>query len=273
MPMIHKPEIGMVIAIWGQDWIRDANGHFRALKLGDTVHKGAVVLTTQDSIVQLAQAEAPREEDTTLAQKAKADAPTDADRVIEDLNKGDARSAPAAGLVGGDGGDLQPGLRVERIVELTTPSGQLRSRGTDEILVEPQRETATAPELTVGAVQLPSMQVDAVEEGPNVGIGLRAPDGVTQVRIDNVPSVGQVLQADGTPVQAGSVLTPAQLSGLVYVPPADYLPGTPTGELRFTASIGSSSAIGTVGFHVTPVNDAPVPIGGSATAAEDTLVP
>src|SRR6185503_8715096 len=56
-------------------------------------------------------------------------------------------------------------------------------------------------------------------------------------------------------------------------PPADYLPGTPTGDLRFTASIGSSSAVGHVGFNVTPINDAPVPIGGSASAAEDTLVP
>ena len=69
------------------------------------------------------------------------------------------------------------------------------------------------------------------------------------MRIDLVPTVGQVLQADGTPVLAGSLLTPAQLSGLVYVPPQDYLPGTPTGELRFTAAIGGTSAIGTRGFR------------------------
>src|SRR5688572_29631013 len=207
MPMIHKTEFGMVVAIWGQAWIRDANGHFRALKLGDAVNKGDVVLTTQDSIVQLAPAEAPREDITT----AKADAPTEADRVIADLEKGDAKAAPAAGLIGGDGGDLQPGFRVERIVELTTPAGQLRSFGLDAVVAEPQRPTATAPELSLGASTLPSLMVDAVEEGPNVGIGLQAPDGVTQVRIDSVPTIGQVLQADGTPVQAGSVLTPAQL--------------------------------------------------------------
>ncbi len=56
MPMIHKTEFGMVVAIWGQAWIRGADGHFRVLKLGDMVHKGAVVLTGQNSIVQLAQA-------------------------------------------------------------------------------------------------------------------------------------------------------------------------------------------------------------------------
>jgi len=128
MPMIHKTEFGMVIAIWGQAWIRDANGHFRALKLGDAVHKGDVVLTTQDSIVQLAQADAAPEEQPATT---KATEITDADSVIESLNQGDARTAPAAGLTGGDSGDLTPGYRVERIVELTTPAGQLRSSGLD----------------------------------------------------------------------------------------------------------------------------------------------
>ncbi|MCW5658842.1 MAG: tandem-95 repeat protein [Burkholderiaceae bacterium] len=270
MPMIHKTEIGMVVAIWGQAWIRGADGHFRALKLGEVVHKGAVVLTGQDSIVQLTQADAPLENDILVAKK---ETPSEADQVIESLNQGDARTAPAAGLVGGEGGDLQPGFRVERIVERVTPGGQLRSSGLDADVTELQRPTSTAPELTTGATALPSLVVNALEEGPNVGIGVQAPEGVTQVRIDSVPSVGQVLQADGTPVQAGSVLTPAQLGGLVYVPPSDYLPGTPTGTLRFTASIGGSSAVGAVGFNVTPVNDAPVPTAGSASGLEDTVVP
>src|SRR5688572_17286025 len=107
MPMILKTEFGMVVAIWGQAWIRDANGHFRVLKVGDAVNKGAVVLTKQNSIVQLAQLDAPREEGIQVAKRA--DAPTEADRVIEDLEKGDARTAPAAGLLGGEGGGLQPG--------------------------------------------------------------------------------------------------------------------------------------------------------------------
>ena len=85
MPMIHKTEFGMVIAIWGQAWIRDANGHFRALKLGDAVHRGDVVLTTQDSIVQLAQADAAREEQPATT---KATEPTDADSVIEVFESG-----------------------------------------------------------------------------------------------------------------------------------------------------------------------------------------
>ena len=54
MPMLSRTEVGMVIAIWGQAWIRGADGMFRALKLGETLHKGTVVLTAQDAIVQIA---------------------------------------------------------------------------------------------------------------------------------------------------------------------------------------------------------------------------
>ncbi|HEX6721670.1 MAG TPA: Ig-like domain-containing protein, partial [Burkholderiaceae bacterium] len=268
MPMMTKTEFGMVVAIWGQAWIRDGHGHFRPLKVGDAVHKGAVVLTQQDSIVQLAQADAAHEKQLVAAKSTE---PTDADSVIESLNRGDARTAPAAGLAGGDGGDLTPGYRVERIVELTTPGGQLRSSGLDTALDDAPFDATT--ERTLRTETLPSLLVEATEEGANVAIGLVAPAGATQVRIDAVPTVGQVLLADGTLVGTGSVLSPAQLSGLVYVPPADYLPGTPTGELRFTATIGGSNTVGRVDFVVTPVNDAPVANAGSANAAEDTLIP
>ena len=46
------------------------------------------------------------------------------------------------------------------------------------------------------------------------------PAGATQIHIDGVPAVGQLLLADGTPVQAGATLTQAQLTGMVYVPPS-----------------------------------------------------
>ena len=202
MPMMTKTEFGMVVAIWGQAWIRDANGHFRPLKVGDAVHRGAVVLTQQDSIVQLAQTDAPR---VQQSQTKKAAESTEADRVIEALNQGDAKTAPAAGLTGGEGGDLTPGFRVERIVELTTPAGQLRSSGLDALLNEPLRSGATAPEPTLGASTLAPLVVNATEEGPNVGIGLQAPDGATQIRIDAVPTSGQVLLADGTLVGTGKL--------------------------------------------------------------------
>ena len=64
-----------------------------------------------------------------------------------------------------------------------------------------------------------------------------------------VPTVGQLLLADGTPVQAGATLTQAQLTGMVYVPPSDYLPGTLVGDLRYSATAGATTAVGSVGFE------------------------
>jgi len=284
MPMIHKTEFGLVIAIWGQAWVREADGKFRALKLGDPVHKGSMVLTTQDSIVQIAQAQPPRAHEPQAAQdsehaagdkkhdKAKPDAAgDDAERAIADLNRGAQDAAPAAGLAGGDGGDLTPGYRVERIVELVTPGSLLVASGTEPPAYRPNY--ATAPELQSASLALPSLVIDAIEQGPNVAFGLTAPAGITQVRVDAVPTVGQLTHANGSPVTVGELLTPQQLGALVYVPPADYLPGTPVGELRYSASIGAANGSGTVHFIVEPVNDAPLAVSGSTTGLEDTTIP
>src|SRR5574338_674754 len=115
MPMLSKTEAGMVIAIWGQAWVRGADGLFRALKVGDPLHKGTLLLTAQNAIVQSgAEGNAESEAAVTAATKSATSATTDADRAIEAINKGDADAAPAAGIGGGGGdGDLSPGLRVE----------------------------------------------------------------------------------------------------------------------------------------------------------------
>ena len=129
MPMLSRTEVGMVIAIWGQAWVRGADGMFRALKLGDTLHKGTVVLTAQDAIVQLGPDADAQVVDTKVAAVVNKASLLDADRAIEAINAGSADAAPAAGLGGGDGGDLTPGLRVERISEVA-PTGVLaRSAG------------------------------------------------------------------------------------------------------------------------------------------------
>src|SRR5262245_23693349 len=273
MPMLSKTEVGMVIAIWGQAWIRGADGLFRALKLGDTLHKGTLLLTAQDAIVQIGDDDAADAPDTNVA-AVSSQKGGDADQAIEAINRGSAEAAPAAGLGGGDGGDLTPGLRVERISEVA-PGGVLaRNAGNPEAIGLTELPAGHQGErFDTTTVTLPDTSVDAVEEGPNVGVGLTAPASATQVRIDAVPAVGQLLLADGTPVVAGATLTPAQLAGLVYVPPADYLPGTPTGELRYSTTIGNVETVGRVDVHVTAVNDAPVASAGSARGDEDTTIP
>jgi hypothetical protein len=122
-------------------------------------------------------------------------------------------------------------------------------------------------------VSVPTSTIDAVEEGPNVAVGLTVPVGATQIYIVGVPLMGQLLLADGTPVQPGAALTQTQLTGMVYVPPADYLPGTAVGDLRYGATVGATQVVGTVGVNITAVNDAPVAAAGSASGFEDTTIP
>ena len=53
MPTLLQTSHGKVTGIWGSALLRGADGQMRALKIGDEVHRGDVILTTQDGIVQL----------------------------------------------------------------------------------------------------------------------------------------------------------------------------------------------------------------------------
>src|SRR5512144_636961 len=152
MPMLSRTEAGMVIAIWGQAWVRGTDGLFRALKLGDGLQKGAVVLTEQNAIVQIAAPTGDGDADhATIAVTTKTPE-LGAERAIEGINLGRSDSAPAAGLAGGDGGDLTPGLRVERIAEVVTADALSRNalESADRTLPElpgghqPQQVTTTS---------------------------------------------------------------------------------------------------------------------------------
>src|SRR5256885_1582647 len=107
MPTLLQTTHGRVTALWGSALIRGADGKMHALKVGDIVNRGDAILTTQDGIVELAP-----ERGTGVATTS----PNDVDRVITGLNESNPSDAPAA-VLGGDGGDLTPGLRVDRVVE------------------------------------------------------------------------------------------------------------------------------------------------------------
>ena len=109
MPTLIQTAHGKVTGLWGAALIRGADGKMHALKLGDMVSRGDVILTTQDGIVQL-----------TLD-------PEPGQRVVELPPEGEIEITPAAGLTGGEGGDLQPGLRVARIVESLTPASAIQA--------------------------------------------------------------------------------------------------------------------------------------------------
>ena len=275
MPTIVQTFQGRVTGLWGTANLRGTDGKMHALRIGDLVHKGDVILTSQDGIVQLSP------DDTSVAQAAvartaeAASSTPEIDRVISGLNEPNATDATAAGVNGGDGaGDLTPGLRVERISEGVTPAG-LNSPGNDGAQrIEPNG--AAQPQ------QQPNPQIDAAsttiratEEGPAVALNLTAPgntDNAAVITVTQLPQVGQLLKADGTPVALGSVLTSAELTGLKYLPPADYNAGAPTGQFTYTVNDRGQTVTGGATIELGTVNDAPVGHADSATTLEDTPV-
>jgi VCBS repeat-containing protein len=264
MPTIQNTTRGQVVQIWGKAYIRGTDGVWRPLAVGEVVPQGAEILTEQDAIVMMMRGD-------VAVPKVAAESPVE--RAITAVDKGE--EAPAAGLQGGGSGDLQPGLRVDRIVELVTPA-TIDTR-LDSTAVEFGRATQSdpgasatgAPELVVG-----SSSITSVEAGGSVGLGLRAPSGsgTLTITVTQLPTIGQVVTADGTPVALGAVLTVEQLTGLIYLPPADYSAGTPVGTFGYSVSNGIETADGGTRIAVTPVNDLPVAIDGSNNGGEDMLL-
>jgi VCBS repeat-containing protein len=273
MPTIVQTTQGVVTGLWGSALIRSADGRMRALRMGDAVRKGDVILTTQDGIVQLT----PDEPANVRSAAKPAD---DIDRVITGLNQNQPIEAPAAGLAGGDGGGLEPGLRVDRINESVNGGMPLGNpdTGPSNPAVVAGSSPAIAPELLDPALGLAvgSSTISAREEGPIVNLGLPLPSGAAAgatVTVDQVPVIGQIVTAAGQPVTAGTVLHPADLPGLRYVPPADYADGTPVGNFAYTVHSGAESASGTVSVELAAVNDLPIATPATAAGLEDSTLP
>ena len=129
MPVIVQTVTSKVSAIWGRAQIRDAQGKMQPLKLGQVVVRGDVILTDQDSIVQLSLAPELDALPALAAAPAPAPAPVvpdtaDMDKVIAGIERGDADVAPTAGTA--DGG-LMPAERVSRVDEQSRLSANLVS--------------------------------------------------------------------------------------------------------------------------------------------------
>jgi VCBS repeat-containing protein len=266
MPTFDNTPRGTVVSIWGKAYIRGMDGVWRPLKLGEVVKPGDALLTEQNAIVQMSDG---KSEPAIVARPS-----ADIERAITALEQGERDAAPAAGLAGGDGGDLQPGLRVDRIVESVTAAGPVTRLDGVSITSGIATQSDPAGAGSAAGVGAPSSAIGAFEEGVPVGLGLGLPtgSGTLVVTVTQVPAIGQVVRADGSPVAAGSVLAPADLPGLVYLPPADYDGVAPVGGLQFTVSNGSSNASGSTQITLTAVNDAPLATAASAGGDEDTLI-
>src|SRR5256885_16000771 len=86
MPTIVRTVEGIVTALWGRAMIRGLDGKMKPLAIGDIVHRGDVILTTQDGIVQISEGDEHR-----IATRLPVD---DLDTVIQAINDGDTQAAP-----------------------------------------------------------------------------------------------------------------------------------------------------------------------------------
>ena len=121
-----------------------------------------------------------------------------------------------------------------------------------------------APVSNVGGAKT----VTAQEEQENIPLDMPAPSDVDNddatliIKVDELPALGTITLADGTPVTLGQTLTPAQLAGLQYDAPADYDgTGSPV-TFAYTVSDGDETVRQTVDFNLSTINDAPVANNG-----------
>jgi VCBS repeat-containing protein len=258
MPTIVQTTQGRVTSLWGHALIRGTDGKMHALKVGDLVRRGDVILTSQDGIVQLA----PDGPDAA-AHTPHSD---EIDRVITALNELDPLITPAAGLNGADDGELGPGLRVERINESISPASLLR--GADDELTTPRIDSGAPERPRPEPINASSTDITAREEGPNVGLGLSPPVGLSAtpiIVVSQVPGIGQIVKLDGSAVTVGMPLSGSDLVGLKYVPPSDYNGRDSIGQFVYTVTDGDRQGSGSVDIVVTPINDVPVPADDSAS--------
>ncbi|MET3605755.1 catabolite regulation protein CreA, partial [Sphaerotilus sulfidivorans] len=105
---------GIVVGLWGDAVMRQDDGGARTLQLGDVVTKGDVLLTAQNGVVEISLG------GTAVATNARPGKGDGLDQLIASLDNGEIDIAPGAGL-GGSEGSLQPGVVVDRIIEVVTP--------------------------------------------------------------------------------------------------------------------------------------------------------
>ena len=300
MPIVATVQLGKVTAVWGIARVRLPDGSTRELKIGDFVRKGDLILTAQDSIVEIRNdggqvwsTAADGSSTTAPTGAAVISAPEDIDQVIQALEQGDPGAATAAGGPA-SGGEASPALRVGRIAEgvgsgslvVDTPSGRREPPPLFDAQIQDDRQRGAAgdapppappPAPNQAPVPVITPTAGAEDAGPiplNLS-GTDAEDGTAPiVTVTTLPpaSQGQLFLADGTtPVVAGSPLTAAQAASLVFVPAPDFN-GTVNVGFTVTDSAGLTNGPVIASIVVTPVNDAPIARDDTASTPINTAV-
>jgi len=117
-------------------------------------------------------------------------------------------------------------------------------------------ETPTQPINQPPTVASNSIRVDVTSDNNN--LGLSAPtdpenDNLT-ITISSIPTLGSITKADGTIVNIGDSLTPAELAELVYNAPDNYNGSDDLGEFSYDVNDGVNTVAGKVDITVVNPN-------------------
>ncbi|MBI5332965.1 MAG: tandem-95 repeat protein, partial [Burkholderiales bacterium] len=251
MPVLAHVPNGKVVALWGTAILVAPDGSERPLKVGDVVHQGDRIVTSQNGIVEIRgdgepQAAAPRTAEA---------APADVERVIAQIDQPLEFEAPAAGLAGGDG-SMTPGLRVERVAEsVSSPAGD--TTGATPAAIS-SAEAADATTAAQGEVNTAPSAADAsartAEDTPVTGV------------VNASDLNGDTLAFGIGQAPANGAVTVDATGRWTYTPAADY-----NGSDRFVITVSDGkggTATSTILVAVTPVNDLPEGADASRTIAE-----
>ncbi|MDI1349363.1 cadherin-like domain-containing protein, partial [Aquabacterium sp.] len=294
----HAPS-GVVSTLQGRaNVIRAGEEAPQALKLGDAIAAGDVILAAADTRIEVSNSAGPAwlPHDLTVAAAdapartsagggagmngrtsvaAKAAAAQDLDDVLGAVDRGDADAATAAGLAGGGGASLSGGLRVDRVIEVVTPQAFSESAAREGVAGLVQ---TTAPQASTAPADVPTEPATPANVAPSVG-------NYSQVTKEDNSVSGQVQGSDAngdslnyskaSDPQHGKVVVNEDGS-YTYTPDANYHGGD-----SFTVLVSDGqggTALSTVNIEVTPVNDTPKidgpsgnidPVTGHYTAQTD----
>ncbi len=208
-------------------------------------------------------------------------APTDADGDLLTLT---VTELPALGTLTADGTPLVLG----QVLAPETLEGLLYDAPADyDGAADPGKFTYAVSDGTATVTGRAEISLNAIDDVPVVGnaaiaaaeestrtpLGLAAPtdadgDPLT-LTVTELPALGRLILADGTPVTVGQVLTPEALEGLLYNAPADYDGAADPGEFTYSVTDGTSIVTGTARITLIPINDVPTAgdAGGAAVTA------
>lgn len=210
---------GTVSAVWGNAFIVLPEGSLKPVRVGDKVKGGERVLTDEDGIIEISPAKGQ-----SILVKATT-APDVVNKAIAGIESQDPEQAPAAGLTGGADGGVQPGLRVDRVVESV---GQLAfdfGTGPDQPGVPVgasanQRALATLQSTLEPAPQISVNNVD-VNEGAGAAVFTITLDkaSTSPVTVQFTTQAGSATSGvDFTPVSGSVTFGPGETSKTVSVP-------------------------------------------------------